>query len=136
VAANVRLYSPGEDHKENTSCRISPLLPWEQTLKKTVPSTVACRLGSDHIENMSYVVCLATVVNTCHIACSIHVAILFGLISGFRCSPPNLDLSQLNPPCCKCRHIMQLTLHRLWKTKITKNKINTRISMEKTKVLY
>jgi hypothetical protein len=35
------------------------------------------RLGSDHIENMSRGVCLATVVNTCHIAYSMHVTISF-----------------------------------------------------------
>jgi hypothetical protein len=49
---NRPVYSRGTDHKENTSCRISPLLPREQTIKRTtVPSTVAFRLGSDHIEN-------------------------------------------------------------------------------------
>jgi hypothetical protein len=35
MAASVRLYSPGADHKENTSCRVSPLLPREQTIKRT-----------------------------------------------------------------------------------------------------
>jgi hypothetical protein len=43
--------------------------------KKT--ALLRSRLTSDHIENMSCGVCLATVVNTCHIAYSVHVTICF-----------------------------------------------------------
>jgi hypothetical protein len=79
LATNRPGYGRGTDHKENTSCRISPLLAREPTIKRTtVPSTVGCRLGSDHMV-ASIVACLsvaiATVVNTCHIAYSMHVTL-------------------------------------------------------------
>jgi hypothetical protein len=45
--------------------QLTSYIAWEQTTKKTrLPPLLGGRLGSDHIENMSRGVCLATIVNT------------------------------------------------------------------------
>jgi hypothetical protein len=67
--------------------RRSSYIARERTTKKTLPQNrpqrkqqsvplLRSRLGSDHIENMSRGVCLATVANTCHLAYSMHVTLL------------------------------------------------------------
>jgi hypothetical protein len=71
------------------------------------------RLGSDHIENMSRGVCLAAVVNTCHIAYSMHVTIcyinavvLFESVTWFEKPVESLELNFILNSL-KCRYYME-----------------------------
>jgi hypothetical protein len=60
------LYSPGTDHKENTRCFIGYCYLGTDPVENAAFPLLRSGLGSDHIENMSRGVCLATVVNTYH----------------------------------------------------------------------
>jgi hypothetical protein len=57
------LYSPWTDHKENTHCCIGCCCPGTDLIENAAFPLLRSRLGSDHIENMSRVVCPSTVVN-------------------------------------------------------------------------
>jgi hypothetical protein len=60
-------------------------LPGTDLVENAAFPLLRSRLGSDHIENMSRGVCLAMVVNTYHIAYSMHVTIVFPGYKDFPC---------------------------------------------------
>jgi hypothetical protein len=82
------LYSLWTDHKENTHCCIGCYCLGTDLIQNAAFPLLRSRLRSDHIENMSPVVCLATVVNKrflCGLLTySVHVTIWFRIGSSGR----------------------------------------------------